>query len=120
MAKMCKKCGALLKSGTQSCSQCGEPVSNRTTPLEKAPSAVPAPTDAAPKKKLTISEKKERKASKQAKRKKGNRILLIVDLILLLLLLVCAALLLDALGMIDIPFFGSNPERLSLPTKFLI
>lgn len=104
MARMCKKCGTLLANGVQTCPECNEAVYSRSTAPAKAPTAAPAP-----KKKLTISEKKERKATKKAQNRKGNFLLLIVDLVLLLLLLGCAALILDALGMVDIPFFGSTP-----------
>lgn len=106
MAKLCKKCGALLAKDARSCAQCGEAVYTRGA-SDAAPPVTPAPPV---RKKLTISEKKERKATRKAQKRKGNLILLIVDLLLLLLVLGCITLIMDTLGIIDIPFFGVTPD----------
>ena len=107
MAKLCKKCGALLDKNDHTCPKCGDGDERRST-APTAETKTAAKSDRAgstSKKKPTISEKKERKAKKAA----ANRrifIMVIVDLVLLLLVLAGAAFILDILGIINIPFLG--------------
>lgn len=107
MAKLCKKCGALLGKYDHTCPKCGDSNEYRSAAptAESKPSAKSDAAVSTPKKKPTISEQKERKAKKAAATRRIF-IMVIVDLVLLLLVLGGAAFILNTLGVINIPFLG--------------